>query len=77
MLMVHCPNCGKEVGKPSRVLTNQSFTIQAYNCGKCHHYFKVTINHSMYNNLEIYVPKIIAQSNSNNSSTIQADSVIE
>jgi transposase-like protein len=55
--MVHCPSCGKEVEKPSRTLTNYSFTIEAYNCKKCHHNFKITINHSMYNNLEISVPK--------------------
>lgn len=46
--MVHCPSCGKEIQKPIRSLTNQCFTIQAYDCGKCHHNFKVTINHSKY-----------------------------
>lgn len=48
MLMAHCPICGKEVNKPSRVLKNYSFTIQAYDCGKCHHHFIVTINASDY-----------------------------
>jgi predicted RNA-binding Zn-ribbon protein involved in translation (DUF1610 family) len=46
--MAHCPNCGKEVDRPSRVLKNYSFTIEAYNCKKCHTNFKVTINHSLY-----------------------------
>jgi transposase-like protein len=46
--MAHCPNCGKEVEKPSRELKNYSFIIQAYNCEKCHHNFKVTINQSFY-----------------------------
>jgi len=46
--MVHCPSCGKEVNKPLRELKNYSFTIQAYNCEKCHHNFKVTINHSVF-----------------------------
>ncbi len=46
--MAHCPSCGKKVDKPSRVLENYCFTIEAYNCEKCHHSFKVTINHSKY-----------------------------
>jgi hypothetical protein len=48
ILMAHCPSCGKEVNKPSRVQKNYSFTIQAYDCGKCHHNFKVTLNQSWY-----------------------------
>jgi hypothetical protein len=48
MHMVHCPSCGKEVSKPASVLKNQCFTIEAYNCGKCHHNFKVTINQALY-----------------------------
>jgi len=46
--MVHCPNSGKEISKPSKELKNNSFTIQAYNCEKCHHNFKVTINQAEY-----------------------------
>ena len=46
--MAHCPSCGKEAHKPSKELKNCSFTIQDYNCKKCHHNFKVTINQSMY-----------------------------
>ena len=46
--MVHCPNCGKEVEKPSRELKNHSFTIQAYDCKKCHNHFNVTVNHLFY-----------------------------
>lgn len=46
--MTHCPNCGKLVDKPSRVVTNYCFTIEAYFCGKCHHSFKVTNNESKY-----------------------------
>jgi len=46
--MVHCPSCGKEVNKPTRGLKNQNFIIQMYDCGKCHHNFKVTINNSKY-----------------------------
>lgn len=48
MQMTHCPSCGKVVEKPSSVLKNQCFTIEAYNCRKCHHNFKVTKNQSMY-----------------------------
>lgn len=46
--MTHCPICGKEVIKPSRVLKNHCFTIEAYDCRKCHHNFKVTVNESVY-----------------------------
>ncbi len=46
--MTHCPSCGKEVNKPSRVLKNHCFTIEAFHCGKCHHYFTVTNNESDY-----------------------------
>jgi len=46
--MTHCPSCGKEVIKPSRVLKNYCFTIEAYDCRKCHHNFRVTVNESNY-----------------------------
>ena len=46
--MTHCPNCAKEINKPSRVLTKYSFTVEYYNCKKCHHNFKVTTNRSKY-----------------------------
>jgi hypothetical protein len=48
VLLAHCHSCGKEVEKPSRILKNYSFTIQAFNCEKCHHNFKVKINQSEY-----------------------------
>ena len=48
MFMAHCPNCGREVFKPSRVLKNHYFAIEAYECQKCNHNFKVTINESDY-----------------------------
>lgn len=36
-----CPNCGCTVPKPVRVLKNQAFTIEAYQCSKCGYKFKV------------------------------------
>lgn len=48
MNMAHCPSCGKIVDKPSRVLKNQCFIIEAYDCGKCHHHFNVTVNQANY-----------------------------
>jgi transposase-like protein len=47
MLMAHCPSCGKEIDKPSKALTNYNFTIEYFNCKKCHHNFKVTTNQSI------------------------------
>lgn len=58
--MTHCPSCGKEVIKPSRVLKNYCFTIEAYDCRKCHHNFRVTVNESNYlhnSNID-YKPKL-------------------
>jgi len=46
--MAHCPSCGKELNKPCKVLKNHCFTLEAYNCDKCHHHFRVTINESDY-----------------------------
>lgn len=46
--MAHCPSCGKEVTKPSKVLENYSFNIQSYYCSKCHNSFKVAIYQSVY-----------------------------
>jgi transcription elongation factor Elf1 len=61
--MAHCPNCGKEVNKPSRVIKNYSFTIQVFNCGHCGHNFRVTINESSYMLIdEPSTPKIVANS---------------
>lgn len=48
MYMAHCPSCGKIVDKPSSILKNQCFTIEAYECGRCHHNFKVSVNKSLY-----------------------------
>lgn len=46
--MAHCPSCGKEVNKPSNILKNHCLTVKVYDCRKCHHNFKVTINQSEY-----------------------------
>jgi len=46
--MAHCPNCGKEVTKPSNTIENFSFNIQTYYCNKCHKSFKVGIYQSAY-----------------------------
>ena len=43
----HCPSCGKENDKPSTELKSYFFTIQDYNCRKCHHNFRVTVNQSL------------------------------
>ena len=51
--MTICPNCGKEVVKPSRVLKNHCFTINAYECTECHHNFKITTNESDYVQLNV------------------------
>jgi len=40
--MAKCPICGKEVDKPSKILKNHVFTIEAYSCIGCNHNFKVT-----------------------------------
>lgn len=50
--MVHCPSCGKEVKKPSREAKNYCLTFQDYNCKKCHHSFRVSVNESDYINSE-------------------------
>jgi len=44
--MAHCPSCGKDISKPSRVAKNQFFTVEAYTCAKCNQSFKVTANYS-------------------------------
>jgi Zn finger protein HypA/HybF involved in hydrogenase expression len=46
--MIHCIKCGKEIDRPSRSIENYTFTVQDYDCGKCRHNFKVTINKSLY-----------------------------
>jgi len=40
--MAKCPNCGKEVDKPSRILKNHVFSIEAYSCDECNNEFKIT-----------------------------------
>ncbi|MCW3982681.1 MAG: hypothetical protein NWE96_01640 [Candidatus Bathyarchaeota archaeon] len=40
--MAACPNCGEEVEKPSKVLKNRFFSVERYNCEKCHFMFKKT-----------------------------------
>jgi predicted RNA-binding Zn-ribbon protein involved in translation (DUF1610 family) len=40
--MAACPNCGEEIKKPAKVLKNQFFSIEGYNCNKCHLMFKQT-----------------------------------
>lgn len=38
-----CPKCNNSIAvKPTRVLKNQVFTIEAYECDRCHSKFKVT-----------------------------------
>jgi uncharacterized Zn finger protein len=38
--MAKCPNCGKEVAKPSRKIENSCFCIAAYTCNNCGTCFK-------------------------------------
>lgn len=39
---VKCPRCSNELDvKPTKILENNVFTIEAYECDKCHNKFKV------------------------------------
>jgi predicted RNA-binding Zn-ribbon protein involved in translation (DUF1610 family) len=42
--MAKCPNCGKEVLRPEKSLTNRVFTVEAYKCNDCKTKFKETHN---------------------------------
>jgi len=40
--MAKCPNCGREVSKPEKVLRNCMFAVEGYMCPDCQTCFKVT-----------------------------------
>ena len=40
---VECPKChNRIVARPTKILSNSTFTIEAYECDRCHNKFKVT-----------------------------------
>lgn len=39
--MAHCPSCGTEIDKPSKVLKNHVFRIEGYDCDNCNSKFKI------------------------------------
>jgi len=41
VVLIKCPNCGKEQDKPEKSLENCFFQIEAYRCDVCGHCFKV------------------------------------
>jgi hypothetical protein len=40
--MANCPHCSNEVKKPSKLLKNRFFSIEVFDCEKCHTNFKIT-----------------------------------
>ena len=38
--LAKCPNCGKEIKKPARILSNHFFILEAYVCDCCHKHFR-------------------------------------
>jgi formate dehydrogenase maturation protein FdhE len=40
-IMAKCTGCGNEVEKPSKELSNDSFTVDEYFCSTCHNWFKI------------------------------------
>jgi transposase-like protein len=43
LYVVKCPNCGKELEVPTKILENHVFCIESYKCDKCGTSFNVTI----------------------------------
>ena len=41
MTLAKCTGCGHEVERPTKELSNDSFTVKEYFCSECHNWFKI------------------------------------